>query len=105
MSAHALDVLTKRGLCVAAQGDRLLVSPSERLDDELRRYIRQHKPELIDLLREWSKLEAAIYACCVARKDTDENRTALLADCWRKPATDWPWLTDYFRSEAARWTH
>ena len=67
--------------------------------------VRQHKPELIDLLKLWTALEAAIHDCCAVRRDTDENRHALLTDCWREPATDWPWLTWYFQQESAQWTH
>lgn len=44
-----LAKLHEHGLTVEAQGDRLIVAPSDRLDDELRQFIRQHKP---DILRE-----------------------------------------------------
>ena len=48
---YALDLLTDRGLSVTADGDRLIVSPSDRLDDGLRTFIRQHKPEILQTLR------------------------------------------------------
>ena len=67
--------------------------------------LRQHKPELIELLSTWRELEAAINACCSERGDSQENRTALLADCWQEPASKWAWFVWYFKQEAARGTH
>lgn len=67
--------------------------------------LRQHKPELIDLLCTWRELEAAINACCNERGDSQENCAALLVDCWQEPASKWAWYVWYFRQEAARWTH
>lgn len=52
---------------------------------------------------EWTRLEAAINACCTARHDSEENRAALLADCRDEPVTKWCWLSDYFNGEAALW--
>ncbi|HVZ36444.1 MAG TPA: hypothetical protein VG963_28640 [Polyangiaceae bacterium] len=43
----ALDRLHAAGLRVTAMGDTLLVEPRTRLTDELRAYIRQHKPVLL----------------------------------------------------------
>ena len=48
---HALDLLTDRGLSVTADGDRLIVAPAGRLNDGLRDFIRQHKPEILESLR------------------------------------------------------
>ena len=48
---HALDLLTDRGLSVTADGDCLIVSPSSRLDDELRTFIRESKPEIMRTLQ------------------------------------------------------
>ncbi len=42
-----LSRLRDAGLRVTAMGDTLLVEPSTRLTDELRAYIRQHKPVLL----------------------------------------------------------
>lgn len=67
--------------------------------------IRQHKPALVEVLQSWAELEAAVNACCHARHDTDEQREAILDDCWREPATAWAWLTWYFKQDAAKWTH
>ena len=67
--------------------------------------LRQHKPELIDLLCTWRELEAAIHTCCDARGDTQENRAALLADCWQEPASKWSWFVWYFNQSAALSTH
>ena len=43
----ALATLTDYGLHVEAQGDKLIVSPASGLNDELRAFIRDHKPDLI----------------------------------------------------------
>lgn len=48
MSAQAvLQELEQLGCTVAAEGDRLTVSPSSRLTDELRARIRECKPEIL----------------------------------------------------------
>ena len=48
---QALERLTDRGLSVAADGDRLIVAPANRLDDELRAFIRESKPEIMRTLQ------------------------------------------------------
>ena len=98
---HALNILHQRGLRVIAEGDRLIVAPAEQIDDELRAFIREQKPELLDLLREWTKLEVAINACCDARMDSDEHRAALLEDCGRESPNDWGWFAAYFYDECS----
>jgi hypothetical protein len=45
-----LHALHDRGLRLWADGDRLMVAPRERIDDELRAMIREHKPELLAAL-------------------------------------------------------
>lgn len=45
-----LHVLHGQGLRVWAEGDRLLVAPKERITEETRRLIREHKPELLAAL-------------------------------------------------------
>lgn len=47
----ALDTLRHAGLTVEAEGDRLLVRPRELINDDLRALIREHKPEIMALLR------------------------------------------------------
>ena len=57
-----LHRLQLEGLKVELEGDRLSVGPSQRLNDDLRRSIREHKHELIALLSEaddpmgWSRI-------------------------------------------------
>lgn len=100
---HAFDILRQCGLRLTVEGDRLVVTPAERLDDELRAFIRDRKPELIDVVRQWERLEAAIIACCAARGDTDEHRAALLSDCLREAPDDWDYWQNYFEHEMRRW--
>lgn len=46
----ALQKLRDHGLTAEARDDKLIVTPSECLTDELRAYIRQHKPEIMAAL-------------------------------------------------------
>ena len=102
---HILAEIIERGLQVSASAGRLIVAPADRIDDELRAFIRANKGEIVDALKMWSELETAIHRCCDVRRDSDENRKALLDDAWREPATEWAWLTWYFDQEVASWTH
>jgi hypothetical protein len=43
----ALRKLTSSGFRVTTKGDKLIVAPSSKLNDELRAYIREHKPALV----------------------------------------------------------
>lgn len=45
-----LDDLTRRGLRVEVVGDRLMVFPKSKLDDDLRQQIRAAKPDLLAVL-------------------------------------------------------
>jgi hypothetical protein len=47
----ALDTLRHAGLTVEAEGDRLLVQPRSLLNEDLRALLREHKPEILALLR------------------------------------------------------
>ena len=50
---RAIDLLTKLtalGLTMTADGDKINVRPRERLTDEIRSEIRQHKTELLILV-------------------------------------------------------
>jgi len=102
---NALAHLVERGLTVTADGCEFVVKPTSRLNDEIRAFIRERTRLLVALAGPWSQLERAIRECCDQRGDSAENRAALLADCVKEPVTDWPWLTQYFRSEDARRAH
>lgn len=43
----AVATIIEQGFKIQPQGDRLLVSPASRLTDELRDFIRQHRPEIL----------------------------------------------------------
>ena len=47
----ALNVLAEHGLTATAEGDELVITPADCLDDELRGFIRQHKSEILESLR------------------------------------------------------
>jgi hypothetical protein len=46
-----LSYLSERGFSVMVNGDTLEVSPNSRLTDDLRAFIKQHKPEIVQELR------------------------------------------------------
>ena len=48
----ALDVLAEHGLTAAVDGDELIITPADCLDDELRGFIRQAKLEILEALRD-----------------------------------------------------
>lgn len=93
------------GLRVGTRGEKLLVAPGTAVDDALRAWIREHKPQLIAEARAWVVVEAAINALCDAREESDANRVVLLTDAWRRPAVDWPAITNWCRTVAALRTH
>lgn len=43
----AIDYLTARGFSARVSGKRLVVSPASRLTDDIRKYIKAHRLELI----------------------------------------------------------
>lgn len=54
-----LDHLRTIGLSLTVEGDQLLCAPKEKLTDELRALIREHKPALMALLADptdWQRL-------------------------------------------------
>jgi TubC N-terminal docking domain len=48
---NVLQTLYEHGLQAEVEGDSLVVFPRDRLTDDLRAYIRQHKPEIIEALQ------------------------------------------------------
>ena len=49
--AEVITQMHQEGFTLAANGERLSVSPSDRLTDRLRQLIRDHKPAILDALR------------------------------------------------------
>ncbi|MGH9334641.1 MAG: condensation domain-containing protein, partial [Vicinamibacteria bacterium] len=59
--ASLLDELSRRGIRISAEGDRLMTrAPRGTLTDELRQELSDHKPELLRLLR--SRLSSSMEA-------------------------------------------
>lgn len=50
-AAQVLHRLQQSGLTVTADGERLIVAPADRLNDEDRRLIRDNKPEIVAALK------------------------------------------------------
>lgn len=60
MSAFTLYLaLHRAGLQIATDGEQLIVVPADKLTDELRAAIRQHKSGLIELLQSAHRMRAA----------------------------------------------
>lgn len=62
-----LSILTSHGLTGIVEGNRLYISPRDRLNDEIRDYIREHKPEIMAALQteRWNpELAAEGYQWC-----------------------------------------
>lgn len=97
---NVLRRLVERGFTFAVNGDVLQVKPASRIDEDLSAYITNHKPILLHLAKAWSDLDQSIHEFCDARGESAEHGAALLADCWKEPASDWAWWTAYF----AAWT-
>lgn len=43
----AIDFLRERGLTAKAQGKRIIVSPASKLTDDVRKYVKAHRLELL----------------------------------------------------------
>lgn len=78
---EALNYLMDQGFIVRTVGDRLSVAPAARLTDELRQWIRQHKPELLE--------QARCYRCWRISRDGMPLATMIGAACNRVDALDY----------------
>lgn len=83
--------LSDSGVTVSKDGGKLVASPAARLTDELRASIRDHKPELLELLTDASKttadlLKAAMRACDY-HGDGKAGRDQMRAECLATPPT------------------
>ena len=61
----APDLITQLsvlGFRLSCKGDMILVAPKARITDEIRRLIREHKPELLAALESERKRELAMLA-------------------------------------------
>lgn len=61
-----IETLTRRGLCLWREGDKLIVSPPDLLTDADRDLIRRHKAELMDLLADGLEAAHALGRACEA---------------------------------------
>jgi TubC N-terminal docking domain len=96
-----------------ADGDGIRVAPSAALTNAQRQAIRDHKPELLALLRVAGRnappatctaaLVKAINQCCAVRGDTEANRAALIAECAELDPREQADMTEHFNAEAKIW--
>lgn len=105
MGASAvLHLIRESGLTLTTDGDRLIVTPSDRLTDDLRTLIRNNKPGVLDALEsETVELTRLIRVCGEQYNFTEaehaEALTIALADpsgaltCFRAMAKEQPATT------------
>lgn len=74
----ALSILTSHGLHAAIEGDKLTVYPADRLDDELRDYIRENKPVLMQELT--ARFITIIRRACHGQNITPQQFLALTTE-------------------------
>ena len=105
---------------MAAEGDRLLVCPVDRLSDEQRQFLRTHKTEIIAALQSPGSLLdadgghdlaaancplparlaiATERVCREVHGDSDEQVQAMLDDLASHSPEDWEALTQHFESQ------
>ncbi len=114
MNAQALILkIRDAGFTLAADGDRLLVSPVEQLTPERLGLLREHKAEILavlntagghDLAAANCPLPArlAIAAARVCREvhgDSDDQVMQMLDDLAHCPESDWDSLADHFEGQ------
>ncbi|MBL8348887.1 MAG: hypothetical protein JNL87_01110 [Burkholderiaceae bacterium] len=81
------------------------VAPARQLTDDQRQAIRDHRVELLTLLRlaDPAALVKAINACCDARGDDDNNRAGLITECTALDAAGQADMREHFETEALIW--
>lgn len=79
----ALAPILSQGFDVELAGDHVIVSPASRLTDDLRAYIRDHKPEI---LRELHLVESALVGIC---RDYPIAPAEVLARMSSEDTEDW----------------
>ena len=101
-AAELLQRLRLESFVLTVDGTRLIVSPGSELTDERRALIRQHKPALLRILVA-ERLATAINAGCLARGDTEANRTALLREATDLSLAHQIDLAEHFEDVARIW--
>lgn len=78
------------GATVATIATIAVANPAESITEAIRQ-------------ADWAELIATVNDCCDARRDSDEQRRALLVDCCRLPVEEWLWHITYFHGQAELW--
>lgn len=104
--ADVCRAVYEAGLTVRADGDSLVVKPSDRLTPALRELLVTHKPELIQFLIDAEQtaielVEAAMRACDYWQ-DGEPARNEMRSDCASVPPHQRADLRDHFRRYPAR---
>ena len=81
-----LNLIRASGLALTADGDRLIVTPSDRLTDDLRTLIRNNKPGVLDALEsEVAELTRLVGVCGERYDFTAAEHTEALAAALADP--------------------
>lgn len=104
---NAIDVYRiahEAGLSVRANGDRLGISPADRLTPDLHKLLSDHKADLLVFLIEAHQTTAELIATamliCDGYGDSPAARAAMQRDCIATPLHQQPDLLDYFQGQA-----
>lgn len=71
-----LHLIRESGLTLTSDGDRLIVTPSDRLTDDLRTLIRDNKPGILDALESESAELTRLVRLCGEQYDFTEAEHA-----------------------------
>lgn len=104
-AAAVMQHLTACGLTIQADGDRLIVSPRERLTDPHRALIRAHRMELVAFIAQAHATTATLIELamrvCDEYGDDEQAREAMRRDCLDTPLHLRQDLIEHFQSQAA----
>lgn len=100
--ATMMQRLTASGLTIRADGERLIVSPRERLTEPDRAMIREHRAELVAFIHHAHQTTATLLELamkvCDAWGDDEQAREAMKRDCLDTPLHLRQDLIEHFQS-------
>lgn len=115
-AAEVIAKMHQSGFVLAANGDRLSVSPSDRLTGQQRDFLREHKAELLAALLDAGQAgndmppantlpipdrlaRAAERVCREIHGDDEQAAQEMLDDLATYPPESWPKLIEHFESQ------
>jgi hypothetical protein len=105
--AEVIRAVRDAGLRVRVDGEGLAVAPAGRMSPEMRALLIEHKPGLIEFLRDAERTAAELMAAamhaCDSWRDDDAAREVMRQDVLDTPEHLRADLLAHFVAEAARW--